>query len=1141
MSEVPHKGNEKDIVPKTPRRRRGARFAIITIEILAGILVLTSVVLGIAVWRLSSEPVQLNFLTPYLNETFNESLDGREVQVGETLLIWDETDKEVELRARSTVLRGREGGVAAIIPEISLKLSFRALLQGRVAPTQIEILGAHIELVRTPDGDIKFGGVAEERPSVAADEEADVDVGPDQDEQPSEGQLTEIAPEILEELLTPERPDRQLSFLREVRVVGGTVTLHDQRINFAWLAPNADLSLRRDDVGLSGEIDLDLGPSGWLARLTAAFTYDRELDEIDTAARLSSVRLPALSSLFPPLAALSGVTTPLESQVSATFTPTGKLISGNFLVRGEEGSISFPELNGNVLPVRSLEVEAALDGPQGPLRVTRGEILFGSQTAPGPEVRVQGSMTAAGELLSSDLAVSLTAEALNVPMGELAAYWPETLADNAREWVTENIPDGTAKRATLEAALAIPGADPDALELLSLNGTLGYEDLEVHYLRPLPPITGIAGQGTFDVDNFDLKADKGQLGDIDVSGGTVVISGLDQRGLPPDSSTEAMSIDVMADGPLRSVLEILDHERLDLISGMGLAPADSSGNQSAQLSFRFPLINDLSFDDIELEVLAHLEDGGLKQFALQRDVTEAALSLEITKDGMRAKGPAKLGGVPLTIDWAEDFSGTQTYRTDLTASVPDLDHLDMRRLGLDPGDFYEGSASAEISVVFDRDKRGTVKGIADMERGRFAIPSLNWDKPVGLPGEARFTLSLVGEEVVSYPSIDLSGEGFRFLGRGRPGDDGTTFGYLEMDEFTIDKSAVKGATLVSQGDDLKITVSSGVFDIEPILEELDSSPGGTATTNDGAPPSAVPARTEYDGTLVVEAPSLERMILSDGRELKNVSVYLERRSDGWHTIRFNGSIPEVLWHPDGFKPGPENVMEEERTLVVTYHPDETGGRELVIKSNDFGAALRALNINDNVQGGTFRISGARDGPSPQLPLKATIKAKDFALYNAPTTAKILTLASLTDFATLLGGSGLPFKRLEGEFIEDKGVIKSELIRAFGNAVGLTARGTIDTDDDQVMIEGTIVPAYTFNRIIGSIPLLGTILTGGEGEGIFAATYRVQGAVEAPDVSVNPLSFLAPGFLRNVFSGSGEETDSDIGNLNALPEDRGPAQ
>ncbi|MDH3596031.1 MAG: hypothetical protein OEM93_14410, partial [Rhodospirillales bacterium] len=68
------------------------------------------------------------------------------------------------------------------------------------------------------------------------------------------------------------------------------------------------------------------------------------------------------------------------------------------------------------------------------------------------------------------------------------------------------------------------------------------------------------------------------------------------------------------------------------------------------------------------------------------------------------------------------------------------------------------------------------------------------------------------------------------------------------------------------------------------------------------------------------------------------------------------------------------------------------------------------------------------------------------------------------------------------------------------------------------LEGTIVPAYTFNRILGAIPILGRILTGGEGEGLFAFTYEMKGALDDPEVSVNPLSALAPGFLRGLFGG-----------------------
>jgi hypothetical protein len=71
-------------------------------------------------------------------------------------------------------------------------------------------------------------------------------------------------------------------------------------------------------------------------------------------------------------------------------------------------------------------------------------------------------------------------------------------------------------------------------------------------------------------------------------------------------------------------------------------------------------------------------------------------------------------------------------------------------------------------------------------------------------------------------------------------------------------------------------------------------------------------------------------------------------------------------------------------------------------------------------------------------------------------------------------------------------------------------------DNVLDLEGTIVPAYTINSILGEVPLLGPLIVGRKGEGIFGFTYRISGGADNPDVAVNPLSALAPGFLRRLF-------------------------
>ena len=65
------------------------------------------------------------------------------------------------------------------------------------------------------------------------------------------------------------------------------------------------------------------------------------------------------------------------------------------------------------------------------------------------------------------------------------------------------------------------------------------------------------------------------------------------------------------------------------------------------------------------------------------------------------------------------------------------------------------------------------------------------------------------------------------------------------------------------------------------------------------------------------------------------------------------------------------------------------------------------------------------------------------------------------------------------------------------------------------MQGTVIPLSSLNKVIGSIPLIGNILTGGGA--FFAATYtmeRKEGETET-NVSVNPLSALTPGILRKV--------------------------
>ena len=83
-------------------------------------------------------------------------------------------------------------------------------------------------------------------------------------------------------------------------------------------------------------------------------------------------------------------------------------------------------------------------------------------------------------------------------------------------------------------------------------------------------------------------------------------------------------------------------------------------------------------------------------------------------------------------------------------------------------------------------------------------------------------------------------------------------------------------------------------------------------------------------------------------------------------------------------------------------------------------------------------------------------------------------------------------------------------------VGLSVDGNIDYGRDRVLLNGTFVPAYGLNNLFSQIPLFGPIIGGGSHEGLFAVNFQVSGAASAPVLNINPLSAIAPGFLRKIF-------------------------
>ncbi len=143
---------------------------------------------------------------------------------------------------------------------------------------------------------------------------------------------------------------------------------------------------------------------------------------------------------------------------------------------------------------------------------------------------------------------------------------------------------------------------------------------------------------------------------------------------------------------------------------------------------------------------------------------------------------------------------------------------------------------------------------------------------------------------------------------------------------------------------------------------------------------------------------------------------------------------------------------------------------------------------------------------------STLKIYDFKLKELPTLTKILTLASLQGIADILSGEGIRFDELEMNFKNNDDLMNINEIYAIGPAISILMEGYIKKNK-LISLRGTLVPATTINKAIGSIPVLGKILVGSKtGEGVFGVSFKIKGPPKNLETSVNPIKTLTPRFI-----------------------------
>ena len=1088
--------------------RRSARLCL---EFCIGFAAIVGLVAVLFVWRLAEEPLPIDFAKRYIEAGFFNEETGTRLEADHLYLQWDENAGELEVSAQKVRAYDASDRLIAAIPAVDVRLAWSALLAGVIAPQSIQIDGARLRLERTADGELRFTDSPVQQ------------TGAEQD-----GEATGALPMfsafsirgLLGELMLAPDPQRPLTYLDSVQVTDGRVRLIDKSLGRVLDAEDTRIDLQRLSNGLRANLSLSPVLAGKRPRVSAAVHYEPDIERFEAEFAVENLLISDLAPLDESLSDLAGVEIPMTAEGRIDLDPDGRIQHARLGFDGKPGQAYLPEFFEEALPVSLLSGFVIFDAGSRRLTVNPLRLSFGTQDAAGPAFTASANV----ELRDEGLEVAAEVKGANVQAESLATYWPLNVAQSGRAWVVENITAGSGDDLTVSARFAM-GTD-GTTTIHDIDGGFAFEGLEIHYLRPVPPITEVTGRASLLPSGIRFDVESAKRGELTVTGAVVEMPDLGQE-------EEVVDIAFQAKGPLAAALDELDHPRLDLISRFGISHSGATGAVSADVKMTFPMIEDLPEERLVVSARADITDGGLGEFVMSQPLSDGQLVLEVTNKEMSLSGDAQLGGVPLSLTWQESFSDTVEPQATLKASIPRMDGPARQRFGFDAYPYLSGPLALELEASRQQSGTMAIDFAADLATASLELPEMRWKKDAGVPGQAIGRVLLQNEKLERVEDIELQAGDLRLSAA----MDLTQEGELERLDFAslaFGQQSFTGLLVEPVNGGYRASVQSGTIDLSPWLAGRAADDDVVATRVETPERAAEPPVD-----IEVTAPGLARVYFAQDRYLSDVSLRLVRKRGAWLMAKLSGRVdPRFALTGNTPSRDAEAPRETEFSLDWGPVPDHANDYRLDVRTSDLGAFLRAIDLYDDIEGGEFQVDGRSAGPFPEHPVELTVEGGSYRLVRAPIMARVLGAASLTGLGNLLSGDGIDFNQLKGEATYHELQFQRIEARTHGSALGITTKGKLDLDQDTLALVGEIVPAYTLNNAVSGIPLIGNLLTGGEGGGIIAFTYSVEGAINDPSVGVNPLSALTPGFLRNIFLSDPNASDQSAAKPQA-EEDKGP--
>ncbi|HEY2071346.1 MAG TPA: AsmA-like C-terminal domain-containing protein [Rhizomicrobium sp.] len=1066
-------------------------------------------------------PVSLGPFNSTLADSVSNALPGFKVRYDEAAVEWSREEGRINLVVLGARVFDDRNRIIAQAPKAEIGLAAGAFIKGKIKVKRIALVGVQLNFVRTADGKLRLGVENDRDTSDALDRIRDaIEKG-----QGGAGSLQNFAVEHARLAFYDEAtrlfvvaPDAGLQFATSGEKGGPLVADVDAQVEISGNRTHVTGEVKLPHKGpITGNVELKglnlsslaanskslsiLAPFDLTTDLTTSFTVDGTkliyadfgIDASGTVTGLGPRPMPVHSikligrydgktgRLLIDDGSLAGqqAQAHLQGTGDLTFDASNALQSLALDITMDKVVFDMPEMMGHSVAFARAGLRANYNVAAGTIAIDMAEISGGPLSA-----SMTGKITLAGK---ASPGIAVDAKLAPIGVRDLLHYWPLKLAGGPRSWIDNNVAAGRVGPVVAKIAILPGQMDLPALPDSAMTVTVPISDATITYLHGLTPMTNVSGTATLLGDTFKGVIASGAVGKITIASGQVAIPNLHIDNAPAD-------IDAHIAGTLPDVLALIDEKPLQYPTRFHLHTQTARGAVQAELNFHVPTNHNVSIDQVGIHVKTVVAGLALA-LGEHTKITDGTATFLIDNNSLHATGPMTLGAVQMDVDWMETFKDAP-ITTHITAKGT-LDDAAREAFGFKLGDFIAGPVGVVAQLQGRRGQLQTAQSTLDLTQASVGYDLINYKKAPGIAASGTASARFGPDGSVRSADFVINGPNLTAKGTATLNADG--------DLARLDAPVVKagplndfGVTLL-EGQTVAITITGHSFD----GSALGKHNPGVAVSSPGQAVSQKPVDSNDPFRASVK---VDRIVLQDGVALSPFAL----------EISGIGHRPEAM--SLSAQQSPKDKISG--TLVT-----DDSGRHLALSADDAGMLMKGMFGMESVRGGTLAVTvklpplaqaARNDAATPDY--TGTLSLRDFRVLNQNFLTRLFTAGSLEGFANLMRGEGVQIDKLDVPFTTHGDVIDIRDARASGPSIGITAEGYVDRRTNQLALKGALAPAYGINSVLGAIPLLGDVLVSKKGEGILGMTYSATGGIDAPEVSMNPLSVLTPGILRRIFEG-----------------------